>query len=273
MSLFDTISSSISRGVNKAISGLSASSIAKAAANRAIGKYAPAAMNTINALQKGDVFGAAMSGLDALRMKAGVKSPLWNPLIADLLYNGKGSRLRGGITAADAARMANDIFATSYAKSNVWYIQLEDWNPPGGDISAAFNMFATDVSFGPDTITSETKNIGMGVMDHVTGTERTQMRITTLDDAQGTLKSWFEGKCNQISHSDGTAGLPIEYLVTIRILHSAVNDAAMLDFGGYRQSFVMRPGQIDMELSRSEDGLQKLQMTFDQFDTFVFGDI
>jgi hypothetical protein len=37
---------------------------------------------------------------------------------------------------------------------------------------------------------------------------------------------------------------------------------------GWVDSFVMRPGMLDFDLSRREDALQELQMTFVQWDTF-----
>lgn len=292
MSLFDTIAGSISKaaggtignlskmasgsvgsltsGATKVLGGFSGSALAGAAINKAIGKFAPAAYNTVRSLQNGDLFGAAVNGIDALRMKAGIKSPLWNPLIADLLYNGRANPLLGGITPAEAARITNEIIATPYAKKNLWYIEIEDWNPPGDDISAVFNLFATDLSFTPNTITSDAKPIGMGNMDNVTGTERVDVRLTTLDDAQGSIRQWFDAKCAQVARIDGTVGLPVDYLVTIRIIQSAVNYEAMAQFGGFKQSFVMRPGSIEIELSRGEDAMQQLQLTFNQFDTFVF---
>lgn len=272
MSLFDTISQSLSKRATTIGNGLSGSAAGGALLNKAVGKFAPRAYNTARALQRGDFAGAALSGLNAIRDKLGIASPLWNPHIADLYFQATRNPLLGGITPEEAARIAAEVQGTQYSKKNLFFIEIRDWNPPAGsnDISHAFNLFATDAAFGPWTISSEAKPIGMGVMDTVTGTERTDLRITTYDDTNGTIKAWFDAKCSRIAHPDGTIGVPADYLVGINIIQSAINDEAMAAFGGYKSEFIMRPASLDIELSRSEDGLQQIQLSFNQFDTFMF---
>lgn len=258
MSVFDSIASKVTGGIKKSLPPMSA--IGMSVAGNLVGKFAPkgAAGPLMRAL-RGDVSGAIADGaLGFLKGK----------LASALSKN----QLLGGITIDEARRIHDEIQSTNYSKKNLFLLELRDSNPPSGngDIAHLFNLFATDVSFGPQTITGETKNIGMAVMDVVTGTERVEMRITTYDDTAGTIKSWFEAKCAQVAHADGTAGVPFDYLIGINILQSATDEIGAALFGGHQSEYVMRPASMEIELSRSEDALQMLQMTFVEFDTFMY---
>ncbi|MEN9868933.1 MAG: hypothetical protein RL748_4523 [Pseudomonadota bacterium] len=179
--------------------------------------------------------------------------------------------LLGGISMRELESLAQEALQVNYAKKNLFFISIEDDNPPnqGGDISHAFNLFCTDVAFGPSTITSETKNIGMAVMDVPTGSERTSFRITTYDDANGTIKRWFTAKCEQVAHTDGTIGLPNEYVFTLSITQAASDAISSALFGGLTSSFRVRAATMEIDQSRSEDAPEQVQMTFEQFDTFM----
>ena len=128
-----------------------------------------------------------------------------------------------------------------------------------------FNLFAQTVSYSPSTITSEKTNIGSTVMDGMSGTECVDMTITTLDDKYGTLKKWFDAKCGQAAHGDGTYGVPFEYLIKVTVHHMTVEAAAW----SYHNTYLMRPTAIQHDLDRGAQDLEKLHMTFSQFDTFV----
>jgi len=257
-SLFDKIANKVASGMTNRIPTLGA--IGSALGGAAIGKFVPKSLQgAASRALRGDIAGALADGITGAVTGA----------VAGRL--GK-LPLLGGITLAEAERIAAEVQATNYSKKNLWYLELGDWAPVDGyeDISHSFNMFATDVSYSPWTITSEGKNIGMGVMDAPTSSERTELRITTYDDARGTIRGWFDAKCAKVAHPDGTLGLPIEYLVSINIVQSATDEIGGALFGSYQQKFVMRCSTIEYELSRGEDGLQQIQMTFTEFDTFMY---
>jgi hypothetical protein len=107
-------------------------------------------------------------------------------------------------------------------------------------------------------------------MDAVTACERADFRLTTLDDAYGQVKRWFNLRKDLIAKPDGSFGVPTDYLLKIRILHAAINDDVMQRYGGYEEWYIVRPVGIETELARGEDGLQELQLSFTQFDTFMF---
>lgn len=133
------------------------------------------------------------------------------------------------------------------------------------NVDNLFNLFATSVSYAPNTMTGERVHFGSASMDKLTGTEPVELQITTMDDEVGTLKHWFDGKFAQAAHTDGTFGLPFEYCVNIAIYH-AVPQA---DERAYQFHATMRPQNIQHELARGEQGMQEIQMTFQQFDTFI----
>lgn len=133
------------------------------------------------------------------------------------------------------------------------------------NVSHLFNLFSTNVSYTPDTMTGERIHFGAASMDKLMGTEPTELQITTMDDEVGTLKRWFAGKFAQAAHTDGTFGLPNEYCVTFTVYH-AVPQA---DPGAYKSMIRMRPQSIQHEMSRSDQAMSEVQMTFTQFDTFA----
>ena len=110
--------------------------------------------------------------------------------------------------------------------------------------------------------------IGSGSMDPLASSERTELRITTLDDSRGSIKRWFAGKAKQAVREDGTSGVPADYLVVIEVTHMATAPVDAKD-GRRKQRWLMRPASIQIELSRRAAELEELQMSFVQFDTFM----
>ena len=62
-------------------------------------------------------------------------------------------------------------------------------------------------------------------------------------------------------------GTPAQYAIKIRVVHSFVTTGS--NRGGYEDIGLFRPSSLDVSLSRREDGLQEMQMTFSQLDTFM----
>ena len=110
--------------------------------------------------------------------------------------------------------------------------------------------------------------IGSANLDHLTGSERTDLRLTTLDDDRGSITRWFAAKCDQTAHADGTFGLPADYLVTVDITQMAPTNKGT-DKERMKFKFLMRPVAIEKELSRRSGELEEIQISFTQFDTFM----
>lgn len=177
------------------------------------------------------------------------------------------SQLIGGISMADAKAIFDQTSKIEYARKNLWHLQIEDLIP-GKETPSNINLFATDVSYQPWTIAGDAVKIGMGYMDTLQGSERVEMSVSTLDDAVGNVKRWFEERASLIGHQDGTLGLPIEYLFRVTVTHSVIGAEAVGAELAKRDVYIMRAGSMQYEKSRSEQAMESLQMTFVQFDTF-----
>ncbi|MOA49877.1 hypothetical protein D3C78_1728180 [compost metagenome] len=94
--------------------------------------------------------------------------------------------------------------------------------------------------------------------------EAVELRITTLDDRAGSLKRWFENHAAAVAARDGTVGVPANYAITFTIQHAFVGDAK-----GFEGKGLYRPVSYEVGLSRREDALEEIQMTFTQLDTFM----
>lgn len=181
--------------------------------------------------------------------------------------------LFGGLTLKDVRESMEQLRDARLARKNIWFVSITDPNPPpmGYDVASVgnlINLFATGVSYGPSTITGEKVAIGSAMMDKITGTEAVEIQITTMDDEAGTLKRWFDGKCAQIAHSDGTFGLPSEFCVEIEVVHAVASPDAPMIGVPYSYKGMMRPVSVTHELDRREQAMFEMQMTFTQFDTF-----
>lgn len=234
---------------------------AAALRNPATAKAAPY-FSAARKLRNGDVGGALLGALDVALSSSG-KPPLAIQAQASV-PDGK-SRLYGGVTLAKAREIFKKHSAINFAKANLWFIRISDLSDNGG-IMADFNMFATNVSYAPITISSEAMRAGSGSFDVVQGSERVSMRVTTLDDEDGTIKKWFSDRGSRVCHADGTYGLPVDYLLRVEVYHAHITDEAP---SAYFDEYLMRPAGIEYDLSRRDDALQELQLSFEQFDTFA----
>lgn len=212
-------------------------------------------------LMSGGVAGLVDAGLDRLFEKVGINGTLLPGGGAD-----GPAALLGGISLADARRLFEEHSSIVFAKRNLFCIRVR--NIQGGD-PLDINMFATDVSYSGFTAQGDAIQVGSGAFDVVTGSERREMRVTTLDNVHGDVKRWFRERHNAMCRSDGTFGLPIDYVFRVDVLHAFFDEKADGALNGFVDWFVMRPGSIDYEKSRRDDGLEEVQMTFTQWDTFA----
>ena len=170
------------------------------------------------------------------------------------------NRLMGGITPSEAKKM----YAQSkrhFARKNLFLIEI------GALIEGKdnFNIFATECDYSPYQITGEKYKVGTANVDGISGKEPIELRITTLDDESGSLKKWFRSHVMLTINFDGTRNLPALYALHIRILHSFITD----DGDGYELNGLFRPVSLEISLSRRDDALEELSMTFTEIDTFI----
>lgn len=246
-------------------------SMASNAAMNLVNKYVPLkAQHAINAgagavgdLMRGDWDSAGMRLLD---------SGLLNNLLPGM--SGVASQTKfwcgptplfGGISPTEAKRIYDEMRGQRLSKKNLWLIEVS--SHLRGDASQRFNLFATEVEYEPFVLAGEKRRVGGAVVDAVQGAEPVELRLTTMDDQTGSLKKWFAAHHDAAASRNGTVGVPDTYAITIKVVHSFITRDS--NRGGYEDIGLFRPVNLSVSLSRREDGLQEVQMTFSQLDTFM----
>lgn len=158
-----------------------------------------------------------------------------------------------------------EFIALSRVRKNHFIVQME--SKLAGNFSEKLNLFVTDADLNPMNISGEKHRVGGAFVDSPTGAEATEVRLTTMDDKQGTIKRWFEQHCAAVAASDGTFGVPANYAITIRVLHGVVDGedvtSAFVNKGLYRAA------NYEVQLSRREQAMQEVTLTFSQLDSFM----
>lgn len=253
MNIFDRVASGVSQ---KALQE------AKARTPTSVQRYLPLARKLLFQGPEGLV----NAGLDELLERFGVIGGPGTrlPRSTGAIY--QPSELIGGITLKRAREMFQRHIETDFAKKNLWCIRVT--NVSGGD-PFDINLFATDVSYSGFQVTGQPVPVGSGSFDTVTTSEPREVRVTTMDDTAGTVKLWFEERHNRMCKPDGTFGLPLDFVFRVDIMHAFIGEEAIGSGEAFWDSYIMRPGSIEYDLSRREDGMQEITMSFQQFDTFA----
>lgn len=182
-------------------------------------------------------------------------------------YSLNGSPVIGGLTLEDARRISEEAQGQEFSRKNLWLLEVYS-ELSGGlyDVPHLFNVFATEISYSPSTVMNgDVVKIGGSNLDTVQSVEPGEISITTFDDKQGTLKQWFEAHHRAAVSTDGTVSEPAKYAIKIRIVHGSLNRF----WGNFENVRLVRPVSLETTLSRTEDGLEELQMTFAQLDSFL----
>jgi hypothetical protein len=242
--------------------------IASSAAQGLINKYSPtnqqafnAATGAISDILSGDFNSAGLRVFDSGLLDKFL--PNASGIAAQARYWGKPTPCFGGISPAQAKTIYDELANTKLSRKNLWLIEVS--SALMGDISHRFNLLATDLEFSLNTISGEKKKIGAGHADIVNSADPVELRITTYDDEAGFLKQWFAAHCAAAAAPDGTVGVPNDYYIKIAIVHAYVTRSG----GGYEDIGLFRAANLDHSLSRRDDNMQELQMTFSQLDTFM----
>lgn len=173
----------------------------------------------------------------------------------------------GGITPKEARQIIEDAIGQNRSKKNLWRVEVSSKLDSGElNLPTLFNLFATELSYSA-VITGEATKIGGANYDVVQGVEPVELSLTTYDDRDGTLKKWFLAHQSAAVSRDGTVSEPDSYAVKIRVLHGFINRPDAGD--PFETVGLFRPTNMELTLSRSEDGLEEIQMTFTQLDTFM----
>jgi len=251
--------------ISGAIGNRAARELGSAAGNAA-SRLPPEVRNAINTtsqvaeiIQQEGLAGLAAQVIDPKRVSGASSN---RPKGDSSLYLDTATPLYGGISPKEAKSIQQEAIRTGRAKKNLFLVRVS--SPLMGDFSDEFNLFCTDIEHGPVTLTGDKLKVGATVIDSATGTEVDEIRMTTMDDKKGTIRKWFSAHSDAVASADGTVGVPADYAITITVTHSFVGD-----LGGFRTKGLFRPVSYEVSLSRREDALEEVQMTFTQLDTFM----
>lgn len=214
-------------------------------------------------IMSGDFEGAAIRLLDS-----GLLSryfPGLGGIASQAAYWGSPTPLMGGISPTEAQQIHEEARQTEFAKKNLFLVEVS--SELQGDVSSRFNLFVTDVEYTPMIISGEKRKVGSAHVDSVNSSDPIELRMTTLDSKDGYIKRWFMQHAGAAAARDGTVSPPAGYAINVRVVHAFVTSGS--NQGGYEDKGLFRPGSIDLTLSRREDGLEEVQMTFVQLDTFM----
>ncbi len=188
-------------------------------------------------------------------------------LAAQTRYWGTPTPLFGGISPSEAKRIYEEFRNVELAKKNLFLIEVS--SRLYGDFSRRFNLFTTEVDYAPLILSGEKRRVGAANVDAVQSSEAVELRITTLDDKEGSIKTWYAAHHAAAAARDGTVGVPGLYAIRFRIVHAFITQGS--NQNGYEDIGWFRPANLETALSRREDGLEEVQMTFSQVDTFMRG--
>lgn len=216
-------------------------------------------------IMRGDVNAAGLRILDSGLLNKLL--PGMSAAASQVMYWNRPSPLFGGITPTEALRIHQTMQSTRLSKKNLFLIEassqlMGDW------VSPWLNMFATEIEYSPYILGGDKHRTGSATIDSVRTGDAVEMRITTMDDQFGTIKKWYELHHSNAVAQDGTVGLPSMYAIKFNIIHSFVTRESTL-YGAYESIGWFRPSNLDISLSRREDAMQEVQMTFSQLDTFI----
>ncbi len=174
----------------------------------------------------------------------------------------------GGISADNARELVNRLQRENYAKKNLWLLEITSALAGGAiDMPERFNLFATDLEYSACILQGEPVQVGGAQVSTVTGSDPVELRITTYDDSAGSLKKWFAAHHALASAQDGTISEPAKYAIRIAVVHAYIDRSNAGN--AFAVDGLFRPGSLDLSLSRREDALEEISMTFNQLDTFM----
>lgn len=155
------------------------------------------------------------------------------------------------------------------SRKNFYVLEVNDRSngapTSGGHKHSQFNLLCTGLSFNSFDIQGEAVQVGAIELDKPSANAKTVMTVTVFDDQFGTIKRWAERKAQMIAASDGTFMPPAYYVFEVRVVFGT----NIADSAYYEQIYLMRVQTMPHELSRNEQGLEELQLTFTQTDTFM----
>lgn len=219
------------------------------------------------------VLGLAMQGNWADAAQAGIEGGFMDGLLGTLSGTATQQRIMGtktpmlgGGSLQNARQIMERVVMGGHVRKNLFLLEVSSLSE--GDFSSTFNLFAVDVSYDAFNLTGEKLRVGGAVVDKVVGQEAVELRLTTFDNQAGDLKRFWARHHAKAVARDGTVGVPADYGIRIKVLHGVI-EGGDGHSGAYADEGFFRVQTLPVELSRRENGLQEMQLTLSQLDTFM----
>jgi hypothetical protein len=167
-----------------------------------------------------------------------------------------------GVSYERAVQIFREHADMKLVKKNLFLLEVS--SPLTGGESHTLHMLATAIDYPTMTVTSEKARIGTANADLVSSNDAIDITITTYDNKAGELKEWF--KKHQLANTplDGTAGVPSQYAIKLKIVHGVIDEGQH----GYEDKGYFRAQSMTHSLSRHEHEIHEISMQFTQLDTF-----
>lgn len=186
-------------------------------------------------------------------------------LAAQTRHRGCRTPVVGGLSVQQAQQVLDAAHGKQYARQNLFLVEVS--SALAGDFSQTFNVFCHGLEYAPVTLSGDKIVIGSAAIDNLKTSDPVELNIRCHDDTQGTVRRWFQRHAEVAAPSDGTVGLPGKYAIRFKVLQAFINRDT--NQGGYEDKGLFRPANLQIALSRDDDALAELQMTFTQLDTFM----
>lgn len=249
-----------------------ATKVASQQATQLFNKYVPDTLRqkidtgarVLGSAMKGDWESAGMAALEG-----GVFDKLLGGLSADANQAAimrKRTPMLGGGSMSNTRDVMEKVLTAGHVHKNLFLLEVSSFRE--GDASSLFNLFAVDVDYDPFNIAGDKQRVGGATVDRVNGQEAVEMRFTTFDNQAGELKKFWARHHAAAVARDGTVGVPANYAIRIKLMHGIVEGGAAPS-SAYADEGLFRVQTMSVSNSRREPGLQELQMTFSQLDSFM----
>lgn len=188
-------------------------------------------------------------------------------ILSQARYWRKPTPLFGGISPTEARTIMRDSQGLGLHKSNLFLVEISFANSyqTVTELPPRFNLYVTGVLYAPQSLGGDAYNVGAAVLNSVKNTAAVELKITTLDDQHGTIKKWFKSQCALSAHSDGTVGVPYNYVCRIKVLYGV---SRKLVIAPYEDIGWFKPTKLEAKLSRASDGMEELTLSFLQTESF-----
>lgn len=176
----------------------------------------------------------------------------------------------GGLSLKEMRQIIELADGKNLARSNFFLLEISE--PYASDATAGtqphlnkFNLFTQTLDLNPIEITADPIQIGSATLNSPTQSGLTEMNLTVLDDRYGTIKRWAKQKQAMAMPSDGTV-MPVVYRTfSVRVIYGT-NKAYE---GFYNEKYVMELAGTQIQLSRTEQGLENIAIRLVQESTFM----